>query len=192
MAIKSNCDAGKVPFLKFNIKPLFQNDPSLRKEINDFGCRFMCMLTIPQIVNGKVLTTQQIEYIYQQAISGNLGEDVMDSNCTCGTNEHKMINEAFTLLGDDDRYCRQWYTSDNADNHRDISSLPSDTNVLFTVVDFRTIGNTAYYGGHHFVLFNAIGDFIYDPMNNKVGKYRDMYRWLVYKVYSAKQIAAES
>lgn len=142
------------------------------------------MIAIPQIITGKRLTADGIKYIYDQAVAGNLGENVMGRDCTCGANEHKLMNEAFDLLGDKDHFCRQIFVSDAAGKYRSPDMLPSKDNLLFIVVDFNTTSNKATYGGHHFVLFNSIGELIYDPAGGTVHSWLNMNRWLVYKVYS--------
>lgn len=185
MAKKVDSQASKVPFLKVTgSKLLYQIDKKLYTEINKYGCRFMSMIAIPQIVTGKRLTADGIKYIYDQAVAGNLGNDVMGRDCTCGSNEHKLITEAFDLLGDKDHFCRQIFVSDAAGKYRSVDMLPSKDNLLFIVVDFNTTSDKRTYGGHHFVLFNAIGELMYDPAGGTVKSWLNMNRWLVYKVYS--------
>lgn len=179
--------ASKVPFLKVTGgKLLFQIDKQLYTEINKYGCRFMSMIAIPQIVTGRRLTANGIKYIYDQAVAGNLGDGVMGRDCTCGANEHKLMNMAFDILGDKDHSCRQIFISDSAGKFKSPDMLPSKDNLLFIVVDFNTTSNKATYGGHHFVLFNSIGELIYDPAGGTVHSWLNMNRWLVYKVYSHK------
>ena len=185
MAIVGSSDAAKIPYRTLNIEPLYQIDPSLRPEINKYGCRFMCMITIAAIVNGRSLTSEQIETIYSQATTGALGEKVMDPDCSCGENEHKLINLAFQLLGDNKHTCRQIYVSDYAKVHKNQSDLPSQSNVTFIIVDFKTDSDVRTYGGHHFVLYNGIGELLYDPAKNQVKHLKYMNRWLVYKVFTA-------
>lgn len=181
-------EASKVPFLKITgPKLIFQIDKQLYTEINKYGCRFMSMIAIPQIVTGKRLTTDDIKYIYDQAVAGNLGEDVMGRDCTCGSNEHKLMNMAFDLLKDKDHYCRQIFVSDAAGKYKSPDMLPSKENLLFIVVDFNTNSDKRTYGGHHFVLFNSIGELIYDPAGGTVKSWKSLNRWLVYKVYSKSE-----
>lgn len=182
---KDKSEAEKVPFTKVpNINLLFQIDKQLYTEINKYGCRFMSMLAIPQIVTGKKLTAEGIKYIYDQAVAGNLGENVMQRDCTCGANEHKLMNLAFDMLGDKDHSCRQIFISDAAGKFRSPDMLPSKDNLLFIVVDFNTTSDKRTYGGHHFVLFNSIGELIYDPAGGTVKSWKSLNRWLVYKVFS--------
>lgn len=180
--------ADKVPFTKINGKKLlFQIDKKLYKNINNYGCRFMSLIAIPQIVTGKRLTADNIKYIYDQAVAGNLGDKVMIENCTCGENEHKLMSMAFDLLGDKDHFCRQIFVSDAAGKYKSEDMLPSKDNLLFIIVDFNTTSNKATFGGHHFVLFNSIGELIYDPAGGTVKSWVNMNRWLVYKVYSRSE-----
>lgn len=180
--------ASKLPFLKVSgPKLLFQVDKHLYTEINKYGCRFMSMIAIPQIVTGKRLTVDQVKYIYDQAVAGNLGEDVMGRDCTCGSNEHKLMTMAFDLLKDKDHYCRQIFVSDAAGKYQSPDMLPSNDNLLFIVVDFNTTSDKRTYGGHHFVLFNSIGELIYDPAGGTVKSWKSLNRWLVYKVYSRSE-----
>lgn len=178
-------EASKVPFLKIpGSKLLFQVDKKLYPNINKYGCRFMSMIAIPQIITGKRLTAEGINEIYDRAVAGNLGDNVMESDCTCGANEHLLMTKAFEMLGDKDHYCRQIFVSDAAGKYRSLDMLPSKDNILFIVVDFNTTSDKRTYGGHHFVLFNAIGELIYDPAGGTVKSWKSLNRWLVYKVYS--------
>lgn len=183
MANKS--EASKVPFLKIpGSKILFQINKKLYPNINKYGCRFMSLIAIPQIITGKRLTAEGINEIYDRAIAGNLGDDVMENDCTCGSNEHLLMSKAFEMLGDKDHYCRQIFVSDAAGKYRSLDMLPSKDNILFIIVDFNTTSDKRTYGGHHFVLFNAIGELIYDPAGGTVKSWKSLNRWLVYKVYS--------
>jgi hypothetical protein len=169
-------------FTKPNITIIEQIDKRLNIKINKFGCRFMSLLAIPQIINNKSLTPEGILYIYHEAV--NMGPDVMNENCTCGENEHKIMSLAFDMLDDKDRFCRQIFISDGAGKFRNENMLPTSTNILFFIVDFNT-SSSKEYGGHHFMLYNGIGNLIYDPGGGSVDKSMiDMNRWLCYKVYS--------
>ena len=133
--MKQTSAADKVPFTKINGKKLlFQIDKKLYKNINNYGCRFMSLIAIPQIVTGKRLTADNIKYIYDQAVAGNLGDKVMSENCTCGENEHKLMSMAFDLLGDKDHFCRQIFVSDAAGKYKSEDMLPSKDNFLFIIV----------------------------------------------------------
>lgn len=181
-------EASKVPFLKITgQKLLFQIDKNLYKEINMYGCRFMSMIAIPQIVTGRRLTPDNVKYIYDQAVAGNLGEDVMRRDCTCGKNEHKLMNLAFDLLDDKDHFCQQIFSSEYAGKYQSVDMLPSKDNLLFIIVDFNTTSDKSTYGGHHFVLFNSIGELIYDPAAGTVKSWKNLNRWLVYKIYSRSE-----
>lgn len=185
-----------VPFIHPTIKPMFQvdfkrasgdpkNDPDTN--IHKYGCRFMCELAICQFVCNKRLTKQQILQIYNAAVNGDWGPDVMLQNCTVGTNEHKIMNAALRMLGDKKRSIQQCMVkgvTSNGDwnvSNYDSSKLPGKGNTYFVIVDFNTSGN-ADYGGHHFVLFNSIGELIYDPANGTVHTYKNVNRLLFYKV----------
>ena len=183
--LKKNSDAAKIGFTKpLDFEMLYQVDKKLYVPINKFGCRYMSMISIPQIVCRKKLSSDAINYIYDQAVDGNLGPNVMNKSCTCGENEDMLINKAFEILGYPGKTCRQVWVSDNKDAHTSPQDLPeADDKPMFIVVDFNTRSN-AEYGGHHFVLFNAIGDLLYDPGKNTVKSFESMHRWLVYKVFS--------
>lgn len=178
--------AEKALFIEPKLNLIYQVDERLNENINKFGCRFMSMLAIPQIVNNKTLTPEGILKIYHESI--DMGPNVMQKDCTCGPDEHKIMSLGFELLGDNDRFCRQIFISDSAGKYRSENFLPSENNIIFMVVDFNTSSGPAY-GGHHFMLFNGVGDLIYDPGKGTVDKSMlNMNRWLCYKVYSrAKQ-----
>lgn len=183
---KNNSDAAKVSFIKpVDFELLYQIDRDLYTNINKFGCRYMTMIAIPQIYCHKKLTSDAIKYIYDQATVGNLGADVMDKNCTCGSNEDMMMNKAFEILKKPGKICKQVWVSDNKDAHAFPDELPEqDGNAMFIIGDFNTTSSKEY-GGHHFILFNALGDLLYDPAKNTVKSIISLNRWLVYKVFDA-------
>lgn len=177
--------AGNAIFIGTSIKLIGQTDERLNSNINKFGCRFMSLLAIPQIVTGKNLTPEGILKIYHESI--NNGPEVMTENCTCGKDEHIIMNLGFETCGDDDRYCRQIFISESAGKFKSENMLPTRDNVLFFIVDFNT-SSSKEYGGHHFMLFNGLGDLVYDPGVGSVDRTMiNVNRWLCYKIYSREK-----
>ena len=85
--------ADKVPFTKINGKKLlFQIDKKLYKNINNYGCRFMSLIAIPQIVTGKRLTADNIKYIYDQKLTE---KDILKIETLAGIKEVKILNEKY-------------------------------------------------------------------------------------------------
>lgn len=159
--------------------------------IHKYGCRFMSMLAIPQFVIGKALKKNQILGIYNEAVSGNLGPNVMEYDCTCLADEHKVMYLASKLLGKENVKVKQIaakvlvpQSDDDTDWNMEAingSTLPGKGHVYFIVVGFRT-GSTGNYGGRHFCLFNATGELIYDPARGTVNLYKYPYKLHYYKV----------
>lgn len=78
------------------MKLIFQNDKRLNKNIRLSGCRFRCLLAIAEYESGVPLTAEQIESIYDKAIQV---PTVMKPDCTCGSLEHRIINQGYSVLG---------------------------------------------------------------------------------------------
>ena len=195
-----------VPFLYPTLDPLFQvsftrapGDPKDDPETNihKYGCRFMCEMAMCQFISKRKLKKVDILDIYHKATTGQLGPDVLGRDCTVGGNEELLMKYALQTLGnkkntirqvmvkavnartadgkpEQDYNIKEWYSS---------NKTPGPNNVYFVIVDFNT-NSGADYGGHHFVLFNAIGELIYDPANGTVHSYRNVNRCLFYKVFN--------
>ena len=193
-----------VPFLYPTVDSLFQvsftrapGDPKDDPETNihKYGCRFMCEMAMCQYISKRKLKKVDILDIYRKATTGQLGADVMSTNCEVGGNEELLMKYALQTLKnnkntirqvmvkavnaktkdgkpEDDYNIKEWYSS---------SKTPGPNNVYFVIVDFNTSSGPDY-GGHHFVLFNAIGELIYDPSNGTVKSYKNVNRCLFDKV----------
>lgn len=183
MAKKSKAE--KVPYIHPTIDILYQvsfdllpgkpkNDPGT--QIHMCGCRFMCMLAIVQFISGKAFSKQDIISIYNTATSGELGDDVMLKNCTTLGGEYKLIRYALDYIGNKKHMVQQTMVTNvtgnsqwNMDYLR--NHMPGEGNIYYIIVDFNTKSGPEY-GGHHFVLFNSIGELIYDPSRGTVKSYR--------------------
>ena len=189
--------ADKVPYVHPTIEPMYQIDFNLGSpadpdtNIHKFGCRSMCEMAICQFVAGKRLSKQDLLKIYDAATGGAWGDNVMASNCAVGANEAKLMEGALMMLGDNKHLIQQVMVkgvSSNGDWNIDKytkSQLPGKGNVYFVIVDMNT-NSGSEYGGHHFVLFNPIGELIYDPAKGTVHGYRGVNRLLFYKVINKK------
>ena len=196
MEINKNSRAYKVPFIKPNVKVLYQidfkrddgkpKDPGTN--IHKFGCNFMCCLAIPQFMNRKKLTMKEIVNIYMYAVKSKW------ISISCSVEKPvELMNYAAQILGDK-KYTysnvfvkgvasgKDW----NTKNYQQTSLLPGNGNIYFMIVDFLT-GSNAEYGGHHFELFNAIGTLMYDPAKATVNKYKDVEKFSCYKVSLRKK-----
>ena len=185
------------PFIHPSLKPLFQvdfrrspGDPKTDPETNihKYGCRFMCELAMCQFIANKKLTKTQTLQIYHAAVDGDWGNNVMQYNCTVGENEQAIMTGTLRLLGDNKHTISQLMVKDvssgtgdwNINNYTS-KDMPGKGNVWFIIVDFNTSSGSDY-GGHHFVLFNGIGELLYDPSNGTVHSYKNVNRLLFYKV----------
>ena len=200
MAALTKDRSKNVPFTHPTLRPLFQvdfkrsaGDPKYDPETNihKYGCRFMCEMAMCQFIANKKFTKQQILQIYHAAVDGQWGNDIMMYNCTVGSREDKLMKGALEMLCDKKHLISQTMvkgvntSGDWNINRLSSSDLPGPGNVYFVIVDFNTNGS-ADYGGHHFVLFNGIGELLYDPANGTVHTYRNVNRLLFYKVTSVK------
>lgn len=155
--------------------------------LHKYACRMMCDLTICQLVAGKAFTKEHILDIYKRAVNGELGPNVLDFQCTVGGGEQNLINEALRMLGDTKHTVRQ-HAVKNLDTGEtwnmgsfNSKTLPGPGNTYFIIVDMRT-NSSGDYGGHHFVLFNSVGELIYDPARNEIRSYNHCGRLIYYKV----------
>lgn len=167
-----------------------KDDPETN--IHKYGCRYMCMLTMCQYFAGRALSRNQILTIYHKAINGELGNNVMEQNCTTGENEERIIHYALDLLGKKKYTIRQVrvksINNDAGDwniSNWNTGDLPGKDVHYFVIVDFNTFSNSDY-GGHHFVLFSGAGNFMYDPSNGQVKSYKNVNKLLFYKVLPRK------
>ena len=167
-----------------------KDDPETN--IHKYGCRFMCMLTMCQYFAGRVLTRNQILTIYHKAINGELGNNVMQQNCTTGENEERIIHYALDLLGKKEYTIRQVrvksINNDAGDwniSNWSTGDLPGKDVHYFVIVDFNTSSNSDY-GGHHFDLFSGAGNLMYDPSKGQVRSYKNVNKLLFYKVLPRK------
>lgn len=196
-----------VPFLYPTVDVLFQvsfdrakGDPLKDPETNihKYGCRFMCEMAMCQYISGRAFTKEGILQIYHDCVNGRVAPNTLTYNCVVGGNEHIMMKYALEKLGNTRHSIRQvMVKSVNArDEHGnklgdwDIHKykqygLPGPGNPYFVIVDFNT-RSSKDYGGHHFVLFNAIGELIYDPENGNCHTYSSVNKLLFYKVFGEK------
>jgi len=193
MLVKKNSKAAKVPFIKPNVKVMFQIDfkrDDSRKydpetNIHKFGCCFMCTLAIPQFINRKALTGKQILDIYDYAVK----HEWLEVNCSV-LKPNEIMNYAAQLLGDTTHSYANVFVKGvasgndwNVVKYQHTSTLPGSGNIYFMIVDFLT-GSSAEYGGHHFELYNSIGTLMYDPANCTVHKYKDVNKVACYQVFN--------
>lgn len=187
-----NCPASKAPYTRPTIAPIFQVDfpvsgkaGDMDTKIHKFGCCFLTTMAIPQFVNNKTLTMDQIRQVYQVALSKNW----IDANCSVWE-PGKIINYvAETMLGDySHTYTMVMQISNSTEYdtwgvsaHKASSKVPNNQNVYFFVTDFYTTSGPEY-GGHHFELFSGIGSFLFDPANGTIGGYKGVAKMRGWKV----------
>jgi hypothetical protein len=73
-----------------------QTNSILGPEINRYGCRFMCLIAIPQFKIGQALSADQISDIFSY---GKKDPSIIGFNARTGSNEHLLIQRAFETLG---------------------------------------------------------------------------------------------
>lgn len=168
-----------------------ERDPATN--IHKFGCNFTCLLAICQFVSGKLFTQQHIIEVYKRAqnvwFKDWQGNNVQALTYNCRMNGPDQIAKiALELLGDTKhtviQYAVKWLRGGGKDWNMDrftSERLPGKGYAYFVIVDMLTNSNPTY-GGHHFVLFNAIGELIFDPDRNKIGRYKGPNRLSYYKV----------
>ena len=142
----------------------YQTDDCFPYEVNRYGCRAFVLIAIPQFVEGKCLTTEQILNIIAH---GRATEYVIISETMrCGGDEHKLINWAFEALGSK-RTGRQvgWDQSHVARN-----------NWEYMITHWETAGADG-----HFCLADRGQKEIYDPSRDKIDK-KKIVRRLMYSI----------
>lgn len=163
------------------------NTRDMDTNIHKYGCRMLCDLAIPQMVSGKVLSKDQIRQLYQMGISGQLGDNVLDYQCTVGAGESKLQQAALDMLGDTSHKITQCACKnlDGGDSWNmgmfKKDTVPGPGNIYFIIVDMGT-QSKGNYGGHHFVLFNSVGELIFDPARNEIRGYVKPKRLIWYRV----------
>lgn len=189
-----NSPASKVPWTKpIDFEILYQTDSRLNENINKFGCNFMATLAIPQIICHRPLNPKAFLEIYAQGVNGNLGPDVLGRDCSCKLNFYKCVNLGFKMLGHEEKSARWMWASERDGSgkylgidaaYKKPSFLPNaDGRPMFFIVDFNTSSDKATYGGHHFTLFNSIGDLLYDPGGGSVHSWLSLSRIHCWKVF---------
>lgn len=157
--------------------------------IHRFGCNFTCLLAICQFVAGKLFTQQHILEVYKrsQTLKNYKGVQALEYNCVVNGPD-QIAQCALDLLGDTKhrvyQYAAKWLRGGGEDWNMDKFTsprLPGKGYSYFIIVDMLTNSNPTY-GGHHFVLFNAIGELIYDPDRNQIDRYKGPNRLIYYKV----------
>lgn len=169
------------------------NTRDMDTNIHKYACRMLCTLAIPQMISGKVLTMDQVRQLYQWGITGQLGDNVLDYQCTVGAGEGKLQQAALDMLGNTTHKITQVACKDLKNGKAvggltmyggikfDKNRVPGPGNIYFIIVDMGT-QSKGNYGGHHFVLFNSVGELIYDPARNTVRGYVEPKRLIWYKV----------
>lgn len=139
---------------------LFQTDENLCTDINKTGCRFMTLLAMAQFTEQKALDANTIMDIYNESIKD---KTVMLGNCTCGVNEHRIINMGFEALGSSrrGRQVNPW----TVDKQSELEGLDID----FSIIQWRTLVSGKY--GTHFELADKNGFDLYDPGNKVYDKF---------------------
>lgn len=165
-----------------------ERDPGTN--IHRFGCYFTCVLAICQFVAGKLFTKEHILEVYRRCQNINSyieGKKALTYNCVVNGPD-QIAQCALDLLGDT-KHRVNWYAvkhlnGDGVDTNMDTftsDNLPGKGHSYFVIVDMLTNSNPTY-GGHHFVLFNSVGELIFDPARNEIGGYRGPNRLIYYKV----------
>ncbi len=80
------------------------NDPSLPPVIQKNGGKFRCLLGIAEKVNSQNLCKEQMMKIYR--IAGSM-MDVMDTQCHCFKEDHRIIRMGFLSMHDKKSFARQ-------------------------------------------------------------------------------------
>jgi hypothetical protein len=164
------------------------NDPSTN--IHHFGCRFTCILAIVQYATRRILTKEQIIDVYNLSLK----KGVMEKNCYV-KDDNAIIDICLAYMGDTTHKIRQVYVVGERDtqmtmrhNHKIFTeeTLPGKGIGYFIIVDMLT-RSSPQYGGHHFVLYNAAGELVYDPYRNHIGKYVGFARLLYYSIRGGDQ-----
>jgi hypothetical protein len=130
---------------------LTQTNPALDGITRRFGCRVTVLLGIPQHYLGQPLSPERAMEIIE---AGRRIPGVIGANSKAGTEEHWLINAAFSALGRPDLRGRQ------------VGRMKGDRPVFW-----NTPGPYQYIIAHwvtlgpdgHFTLFGAAGTEIFDP-----------------------------
>ncbi len=151
-----------------------QNDRRLNRKINLYGCRFRSLQAVAEMFSGRRLSAEEVEAAYDEHVQN---PEIMNENCRCGTQEHHIVNKAFTALGCLNT-CRQ------VGSMQDGIPVGWDGNEVD--FDFMILHWATQTPDGHFTLANKEGEEIFDPWNESfdapLGK-KYIQRKLLYKVF---------
>ncbi len=142
-----------------------QTDPEFDYAVNRYGCRAFVLMAIPQFIEGRCLTDEQILNIIAH---GRATENVITTETMmCGTDEHLLINWAFEALGSKRTGMQVGWTPEHV-------ALP---NWQYMIGHWQTGGADG-----HFTLFDRAQKEIYDPSRQRIDK-RKIIRRLMYATW---------
>ena len=145
-----------------SMKFLKQNDVPV-ENVRLYGCRFMCLLYFAQVHAMRNLNEIQIKQIYDWAVQQ--GDDVMNAQCLCGKDEHKIIDFAVQVLASNRVIIRQAGYVDENNMALGWDGQPFSGMALGVVASWPTDV------GQHFTVIKLGVDYtMYDPWDyDKVG-----------------------
>lgn len=159
------------------MKPITQTNKNNPYPIQRWGCRTMALLAIPQLTMQRPLKWWEVCGLY-----GEVAKDraiVVDpEQCLMGSDEHKLINDAFVLMGSK-KTARQIGYVDELGVARDWGDRPTD-DYQFVIQHWQTNGRDG-----HFTIVDRAGN-EFDPHDPKEAGYtinkKKVVRKLIYRV----------
>jgi len=156
---------------------IYQTDPLLPAEFHRWGCRFMCLYTIPQIFLKRELTVKDVLADYAELVKDPL---VVGDAMTCGKKEHLIIRAGFRRLKS--KYTGAQIGIVSADGGYNLWAWAKDHQPAFMLFHWDTGGIDG-----HYTVADMQGVEIYDPHNPvQAGKYllkKNIKRKLLYSIF---------
>lgn len=154
-----------------------QNHPKLPQNVRKSGCRYRCLQAIAEWVTRRELSVQDITEAYHVF---SKQPTVMNAQCNCGSDEHKIIWDAFARLGCDDKAVQVGTMQNGKPTGWQNEKVDYD----FMILDYKTPT------GKHFVLADCEGKTLWDPWDysqEPLSKLQ-LQRQLLYKVNYTKGV----
>lgn len=156
---------------------LYQTNPAFPKEVQNYGCYFMSLLRMAELVSNTDLTVDQVNAIY---VSGSQ-KGYITRKCSC-VKPDSILKEAFFLTSAKfiayQVGAKTYGNNPRTDWWQWVRTNPKFMEVDYLLVQFATGGGF----GTHYCLADKNENVIYDPYN-KPYKRLDMLGSHIYRVF---------
>ncbi len=146
---------------EFSNTLIYQNDPRLPDVFRKEGCGARTLMAMAEFTEMTALTNLQIELCIHTAQQIH---SVLATDCSTGTDEHKITEYAFKLLGETTIYYRQIGIKKGNEFFDWSGNAIDPKSIAFTKLHWITD-----FSSGHFTLGDSNGEEIFDPWSTAVG-----------------------